>query len=210
MKKYHKIIWEIEQIVNIQAQLQNIIRLAEEANIQIAEIETTILQASDNYWTQTVRDIFSISEDLQNIVQSDMKNQVYHIQKLLVDELDNCKGKENTYADRHIKEIQDACKQDNQEMKKLEMEDKGKQWVQDEEVFLYKPYDMAPSRPKTPEPMFIQNKIDNLKKYMKYIVITYLNNSILSTISLQNYMILRRTRQTLLERNSSQVLKKEI
>jgi len=69
---------------------------------------------------------------------------------------------------------------------------------------------MAPSRPKTPEPMFIQNKIDNLKKYMKYIVITYLNNSILSTISLQNYMILRRTRQTLLERNSSQVLKKEI
>jgi len=56
-----------------------------------------------------------------------MKNQVYHIQKLLVDELDNCKEKENTYADRHIKEIQDACKQDNQEMKKLEMEDKGKQ-----------------------------------------------------------------------------------
>ena len=50
IKKYHKIIWEIEQIVNIQAQLQNIIRLAEEANIQITEIETTILQASDNYW----------------------------------------------------------------------------------------------------------------------------------------------------------------
>jgi len=48
--------------------------LAEEANIQIAEIETAILQASDNYQTQIVGDIFSISEDLQNIVQSDMEN----------------------------------------------------------------------------------------------------------------------------------------
>jgi len=54
-------------------------------------------------------------------------------------------------------------------MKKLEMEDKGKQWVQDEEVFLYKPYDVVPSRPKIPEPTFIQDKINNLKKYMKYI-----------------------------------------
>ena len=87
---------------------------------------------------------------------------------LLVDELDNCKGKGNAYADRHIKEIQDAYKQD-QEMKKPMMEDKGKQWVQDEEVFLYKLYDVAPFRPKIPEPMFIQNKINNLENYMKYI-----------------------------------------
>jgi len=35
------------------------------------------------------------------------------------------------------------------------MEDKGKQWVQDEEIFLYKPYNMAPSRPKTLESMSI-------------------------------------------------------
>ena len=48
----------------MQLQLQNIIKLAEEANVQIVEIETTILQASNNYQTQTVRDIFSISEDL--------------------------------------------------------------------------------------------------------------------------------------------------
>jgi len=36
-------------MVDIQMQLQNIIKLAEEANIQIAEIEETILQASHNY-----------------------------------------------------------------------------------------------------------------------------------------------------------------
>ena len=61
-------------MVDMQSQLQNIIKLAEEANTQIVEIEIMILQASYNYQTQIVGDIFSISEDLQNIIQSDMKN----------------------------------------------------------------------------------------------------------------------------------------
>lgn len=64
----------IEKMVDMQSQLQNIIKLAEEANTQIVEIEIMILQASYNYQTQIVGDIFSISEDLQNIIQSDMKN----------------------------------------------------------------------------------------------------------------------------------------
>ena len=34
-----------------------------------------------------------------------MKNQVYYIQKLLADELNNYKGKENNYAEGNIKEI---------------------------------------------------------------------------------------------------------
>jgi len=37
-----------------------------------------------------------------------MENQVYHIQKLLADELDNCKEKVNDYTEGHIKEIQDT------------------------------------------------------------------------------------------------------
>ena len=40
-------------------------------------------------------------------------------------------------------------------MKKLVMNDKGKQLVQNKEVFLYKLYDVLPSRPKTPELTFI-------------------------------------------------------
>ena len=51
MKKYHKIIQGIETMANIQLQLQNIIKLAEVANTQLAEIETSILQASDDYKT---------------------------------------------------------------------------------------------------------------------------------------------------------------
>jgi len=34
-----------------------------------------------------------------------MKNQVYHIQLLLANELDRYKGKGNSYTDNHIKEI---------------------------------------------------------------------------------------------------------
>ena len=138
-------------MVNIQLQFQNIIKLAEKANAQIAEIKSTILQASDNYQMQMASDIFSISKDLQNIVQSNMENQVYHIQKLLADELDNCKGKGNDYTERHIKEIQDTYKQEDIEMKEPEI----KQQIQNEEVLLYKPYEVNSPRPKTPKPTFI-------------------------------------------------------
>ena len=114
-------------MVDIQLQLQNIIKLAEEANMQIAEIEGTILQASHNYWTQIAEDIFSISEDLQNIIQSDMEKQAYHIQSLLVDKLDNYKGKGNKYAKEYIKEIQDTYKQEDMVVKMPQNIDKGKQ-----------------------------------------------------------------------------------
>ena len=50
-KKYHKIIQGIERMVNMKLQLQNIIKLAKKANIQVAEIEVMILQASYNHRT---------------------------------------------------------------------------------------------------------------------------------------------------------------
>jgi len=50
--------------------------------------------------------------------------------------------------------------------------DKGKQKesvVQDEEVFLYKLYNVSskPSRPKTSELIFIQEEVDNLENALK-------------------------------------------
>ena len=50
-------------MADIQYQLQNIIKLVEVANTQLAEIETTILQASNTYRIQTASNIFSISGD---------------------------------------------------------------------------------------------------------------------------------------------------
>jgi len=96
-----------------------------------------------------------------------MENQTYHIQALLVDELDSCRGKGNEYAEVHIKEIQEAYKQEDIEMKELET-NKGKQQIQDKGVLLYKSYEVDSPRSKTPEPTFIQDEINNLDKYMKY------------------------------------------
>jgi len=64
MKKYHMIIQGIKTMADIQLKLQNIIKLVEMANTQLAETEKSILQASDNYKIQMAGDIFSISEDL--------------------------------------------------------------------------------------------------------------------------------------------------
>jgi len=111
-------------MVDVQMQLQNIMKLAEEANTQIVEIKSTILQASNNHQKQTAGDIFSITEDLQNIVQSNMENQAYHIQKLLADKLDEYKGKRNNYTEGHIKEIQDAYKQEDIIMKEQDTKEK--------------------------------------------------------------------------------------
>jgi len=45
---------------------------------------------------------------------------------LLVDELDDCKEKENEYTEGHIKKIQDAYKQENVKVK-IQEPSKGKQ-----------------------------------------------------------------------------------
>jgi len=103
-----------------------------------------------------------------------MENQVYYIQSLLANEFNRCKGKENAYADNHTIEIQKAYQNKYQELKQPEIVDKGKQKegrVQDEEVFLYKSYDISSksSRHKTPKFTFIQDKVNNLDKFMKMV-----------------------------------------
>ena len=188
VKKYYRIIQGIEIMAHIQIQLQNIIKLAEVVNTQLAEIETMILQVSDSYKTQNTGNIFSISQDLQNIIQENMKNQVYHIQTLLANELDKYKGRGNAYAKEYIKEIQDTYKQEDQRVEQLIIVDKEKKQenqVQDEEVFLYKSYDILSklSKPKAQELTFIQDKIKNLDKYMKYMQLL-VNDAILSTTPL--------------------------
>ena len=53
-------------------------------------------------------------------------------------------------------------------MKTPQTVNKGKQRGEEEEVFLYKPYNVNKLRPKTSKLHFIQNKVNNLEKYMKY------------------------------------------
>jgi len=68
--------------------------------------------------------------------------------------------------------IQDVYQDIYEENPQLIVIDKGKQKedvIQDEEVFLYKPYDilLESNKQKTPEYVFIQEEIDNLENSLK-------------------------------------------
>jgi len=94
---------------------------------------------------------------------------VHHIQFLLANKLNRYKGKINSQINSHIKEIQDVYQSTHQEPiivnKGKQKEDK----IQDEEVFLYKLYNISlkSSKLKTLEPTFIQDEVNNLEKYME-------------------------------------------
>lgn len=62
--------------------------MANVANNQLANVETTLLQTEKIHKIQIGEDIYSISEDLKNIIHRDMKQQTHHIQVLLADVLD--------------------------------------------------------------------------------------------------------------------------
>jgi len=76
-----------------------------------------------------------------------MEQQAYHIQVLLVDELDWYKEKEREVVDKHIKILQEAYQDSYWDTLQLMIIDKGKQkkdTVQDE-VLLYKSYNILTS-----------------------------------------------------------------
>ena len=101
-----------------------------------------------------------------------MEKQVYYIQVLLVNKIERCWDKGNKWVETHIKEIYEAYQELPQETHQPININKEKQKegvVQDEEVLLYKPYNISSedSWPKMPEPMFIQEEVNNLGKALK-------------------------------------------
>jgi len=61
---YHKILKEIEAIIDIQRQVWDIMKIAGEANMMITEIEETILKISINNWTINTTNILGVLENL--------------------------------------------------------------------------------------------------------------------------------------------------
>ena len=86
-------------------------KIVAEANTTIIEMEEIILEASINNWVINTTNIAGISEDLRYLVQSNMENQIFQIQQILVDKLDTYKEKGNIYVDDNIREIQDLYKE---------------------------------------------------------------------------------------------------
>jgi len=91
-----------------------------------------------------------------------MEDQVYQIQRMLTDKLDAYSGRKNQYVDNNIKKIQELYK--DMEQKK----ESRKKRVEDEEVILIKPYEVS-SLLSTMKSSFIDDEVNNLIKYMKFI-----------------------------------------
>ena len=82
---------------------------------------------------------------------------------MLADKLDRYKGRGNIYIDNNIQEIQELYI--NKEQIK-----KDKERGENEEVILIKPYKVSKSTLISTHSMsFIEEEIDNLLKYMKFI-----------------------------------------
>ena len=89
-------------MIDVQRIIKDMKKVAREVNITVIEIEGSILATSIDNWTMNTMNIAGISEDLQYLVQSNMKDQVFQIQRMLADKLDRYKGKRNTYVDENI------------------------------------------------------------------------------------------------------------
>ena len=147
-------------MIDVQRIIKDIKKLAGEANTMVTKIEGSILAASINNQITNAINIAGISEDLWYLVQSDMEDQAFQIQRMLVDELDRYKERGNTYVDENIWEIQELYIN-----KKQAKKDEGR--VEDEEVILIKPYEVSEST-STKSSSFIDEEVDNLLKYISF------------------------------------------
>ena len=160
-RMYHKMLKGIETMIDVQRMIKDIKKLAGEVNTVVTEMEEAILWASINNWMTNATNISGISEDLRFLVQSDIEEQAFQVQKMLADELDRYKGRGNSYVDENIQEIQDLYIDEKQQEK-----NKGKK--EEEEVILIKLYEVLESI-STESSRFIDKEIDNLLKHMKFI-----------------------------------------
>ena len=119
---------EIEAMIDVQRMIKDMKKIAEETSMTVTEMEGTILMASVNNQTMNATNITQIAENLRYLVQSDMDEQAFQVQRMLADELDHYKGKGNDYVDGNIKEIQELYM--NKETKE------EKRVIENEEVIL--------------------------------------------------------------------------
>ena len=107
-----------------------------------------------------VTNITQISEDLRYLIQSDMDDRAFQIQRMLADELDCYKEKNNKYVDDNIKEIQAIY---------MDEEQKEKETIENDEVILIQLYEVSSSTISTSSISFISDKVENLTNYMKFV-----------------------------------------
>ena len=90
-----------------------------------------------------------------------MDERVFQIQRMLADEIDYYKGRNNKYVDDNIQEIQKLY-MDKETRKKEEQ-------IEDEKVILIKPYEVSTTTSLSSKTSFITDEVKNLLKYMKFV-----------------------------------------
>ena len=134
-------------------------KLAREVNITVIEMKGSILAISIDNQMMNATNIAGISEDLWYLVQSNMEDWAFQIQRMLANKLDKYKGNENTYVDENIWEIQELY------INKEQTKKKGGR-IKEEEVILIKLYEVSEL---TASSSFTDEKVNNLLKYMKFV-----------------------------------------
>ena len=104
-RTYYKTLKGLEVIIDIQRMIKDIKKIIGKANMMITEMERSILLAIINNWTTNATNISGISEDLWYLVQSNIEDWAFQIQRMLVDKLDRYKERGNTYVNDNISEI---------------------------------------------------------------------------------------------------------
>ena len=160
-RTYYKILKGLEAMIDIQRVMKDVKKLAEETSMTVAEIERMILTASINNRTTNAMIITQMTEDLWYLIQSDMDNRAFQIQRMLANELDWYKGRGNRYVEENIWEIQELyIKEENREEKEV---------VEEEEVILVKPYKVSTTTSSSSSTSFIMDKVKNFFKHMKFV-----------------------------------------
>jgi len=101
-------------MIDVQRIIKDIKKLVGEVNIIVTEMEEAILWVSINNQMTNTTNISGISEDLRFLVQSDIEERVFQVQRMLADKLDRYKEKGNSYVDENIQEIQDIYSNEEQ------------------------------------------------------------------------------------------------
>ena len=150
-RMYHKTLKGLEAMIDVQRVMKNIKKLVEEAGTIVAEMEGTILTASINNHTTNATNITQMAEDLHCLIQSDMDDRAFQIQRRLADELNRYKEKGNRYMEENIREIQELY---------IKEENKGEGGVvEDKEVILVKPYEVSTITSSLSSTSFIMDEV---------------------------------------------------
>ena len=94
-------------MIDVQKMVKDMKKIAEVANTIVTEMEGSILIASINNQTTNTINILEILENLQYLIQSNIEDWIFQIQRMLANELDRYKGRGNSYVDENIQEIQE-------------------------------------------------------------------------------------------------------